>query len=115
MFFREPTQKRRRSKQHPLFKEYAKTYSSSGSLGDYLKMMQDEHYVFQSKADYLTKANEDNSDNTQDNIKRVALVRGTSKNGRPKYDIYYKPVRHDGESLGKAKSIAARTAETYFT
>jgi len=108
-------QKRRRSKKHPLFQTYVKTHASAGSIGDYIKMMQDEQFIFNSKADYLTKANEDNCDNTQDCIKRVALVCGTSKFGKEKYDIYYKPVQNDGKSLGRAKSIPVRTAETYFT
>ncbi len=112
---KEPKQKRSRAKQHPLFKEYAKAYLNAGSFGDYLKTMEEEQYVFNSKGDYLKNVNDDNSDNTHDDIKHVALVRGVSKHGNPKYDIYYKPVQNDGTSLGKFKSIAARTAETYFT
>lgn len=77
--------------------------------------MSTEELVFKNKAEYLTKANDDNTDNISESIKHVALVHGVTKNGNPKYDIYYKPVLSDGESLGRAKVISARCAETYFS
>jgi len=107
-------QKNPRSEQHPLFMIYAKNYARSGTFGAYSKMMGSEKYIFKSSGDYFNRADDDNTDNTDDNIKHVGFVHGTTKDGNPKFDIYYKPVLKDGQSLGKAKVISARCAETYF-
>lgn len=106
--------KRNRSEQHPLFLSYSTNYSRTGSFGSYKRMMLEEKYVFTTKGDYFAKANDDNTDNTNEHIKHVAFVHGMTKSRNPKYDIYYKPVLKNGASLGKAKHISARTAESYF-